>query len=71
MTFDTLQAADRLEEPGFDRKQSRALADSLKAASEAGRGELATKADLERAMNRMLIAQIVVAGALFAALKVF
>ena len=31
--------------------------------------ELATKADLDRAVNRMLVAQIAIAGLLFAALR--
>jgi len=66
-TFDTLTAARDMEAAGMDRKAAEAVASAIRN----GQGELATKADLERAVNRMLLAQIVVAGALFAALKVF
>ena len=66
-TFDTLAAARDMEAAGMDRKTAEAVATAIRN----GQGDLATKADLERAVNRMLLAQIVVAGALFAALKIF
>ncbi|MYE84597.1 MAG: hypothetical protein F4X36_22695 [Gammaproteobacteria bacterium] len=65
--FDTLAAARDMEAAGMDRKTAEAVAMAIRN----GQGDLATKADLERAVNRMPLAQIVVAGALFAALKVF
>ena len=70
-TFDTLQAADRLEASGFDRKQSKALADSLKAASESRPGELASKSDLAELEARMtwrLVAALGIQGGLIVAL---
>jgi hypothetical protein len=71
MTFDTLQAADRLEASGFNRKQSKALADSLKAASESGRGESASKADLAQLEVRLtwrIVAALGIQGGLIVAL---
>lgn len=46
-TFDTLTAATALETAGFTPDQARAAAAQLQAAAEVGRGELATKTDLE------------------------
>ena len=43
----------------------------MKAASESKHLELATAADLERAVNRRLLAQITIAAALLAAIKLF
>lgn len=71
MAFDTLQAADRLEASGFNRKQSKALADSLKAASESGRSELAGKADLAQLDVRLkwrIVAALAIHGGLIVAL---
>lgn len=45
-TFDTLTAATALETAGFTPDQAKAAAAQLHAAAEAGRGELATKTDL-------------------------
>ena len=45
-TFDTLTAARELEAAGMDRKQAEAVAGIVRA----GHGELATKADLYRAL---------------------
>ena len=39
--------------------------------NESGRKDLATKADLATAINKMLLGQLAVAGLLFAALKLF
>ena len=71
MAFDTLQAADRLEASGFNRKQPKALADSLKAASESGRGGLAGKADLAQLDVRLkwrIVAALAIHGGLIVAL---
>ena len=60
---------------GADRDQlaTKADLDQLRTATRADLDQLrtATKADLANAVNRMLIAQIAVAGLLFAALKLF
>ena len=44
---------------------------AIVAAAETSRNDLATKADLAAAVNKMLLGQIAVAGLLFAALKLF
>ena len=44
---------------------------TIVAANGAGRKDLATKADLAAAINKMLLGQLVFAGLLFAALKLF
>ena len=44
---------------------------AIVAANGAGRKDLATKADLAAAINKMLLGQFAVAGLLFAALKLF
>ena len=76
--FDTLEATRALEAAGMERRQAEATAEQLRAAAGADRDELATKAEIarletkiENAVNRMMIAQLVVAGLLFAALKLF
>ena len=59
------------EASGFNRKQSKALADSLKAASEAGRGESASKADLAQLEVRLtwhIVAALGIQGGLIVAL---
>ena len=45
-TFDTLSAARALEAAGIERKQAEAIAEGMRRAVSADRGELATKADL-------------------------
>ena len=77
-TFDALEAARALESAGMERRQAEATAEQLRAAAGADRDELATKAEIarletkiENAVNRMMIAQLVVAGLLFAALERF
>ena len=45
-TFDTLSAARDLEAAGIERKQAEAIAEGMRRAAGADRGELATKADL-------------------------
>lgn len=76
--FDTLEATRALEAAGMERRQAEATAGQLRAAAGADRDELATKAEIarletkiENAANRMMIAQLVVAGLLFAALERF
>ena len=73
-------SADAFEAAGMDRAQAEAVAEQLRAAAGAGRDDLATKADLAHfatredvanAVDRMLIAQLAIAGLLFAALKLF
>ena len=67
--FDTLAAARDLEKAGMDRAQAEAVAGAIRA----GQGDLASKSDLRAEINaaviKMLIAQIAIAGVLFAALK--
>ena len=44
--FDTLSAAKRLREAGFNEDQAEAIAEGMRKAATADRSELATKADL-------------------------
>ena len=44
--FDTPTAARRMEEAGMKREQAEAVAEAVRSASDSGREELATKADL-------------------------
>ena len=78
MTIDTLAAAQALERAGMENGQAEAVAVVVRDATE----DLATKADLNalesrleaklaNAVNRMLLGNMVVAGLLFAALKLF
>ena len=76
--FDTLEATRALEAAGMERRQAEATAGQLRAAAGADRDELATKAEIarverkiENAVNRMMIAQLAIAGLLFAALERF
>lgn len=52
--IDTLEFADRFEQAGFDHEKARALAASFAVAHDAGREEVATKADLFLMENRLL-----------------
>ena len=67
--FDTLRAARDLENAGMDRDQAEAVASAIRN----GQGELASKSDLRAEINpatvKLMLAQIAVAGVLFAALK--
>ena len=45
-TFDTLTAARELEAAGIERRQAEAIAEGMRRAADADRGDLATKADL-------------------------
>lgn len=84
--FDTLTAARHLEDAGIETKQAEAIVITMAKAfddSVATKADLAAvKADLQQvkvelktefatAANRMLLAQLVIAGLLFAALKLF
>ena len=76
--FDTLSAARSLEDAGIAAKQAEAIVRAINSSGEA----TATKADLETAtaqlrgeisaaVNKMLLAQLAIAGLLFAALRLF
>ena len=69
-SFDTLAAARNLENAGMDRAQAEAVAGAIRD----GQGELASRSDLRAEINaaviKMMLAQVAVAGALFAALKI-
>ena len=69
--FDSLEAARELEAAGVERSHAEAMVKAIVAANGAGRKDLATKADLAAAINKMLLGQIAAAGLLFAALKLF
>ena len=77
-TFDTYAAAKRIRGAGFDEDQAEAAVTMVRDAIGSDRDQLATKADiaeirtaLANAVNRMLLAQIAIAGLLFAAIKLF
>ena len=73
--FDALEAAHELKLAGLDENQAEAIAKVCRSAAGADLGQLATKSDLRtefsQAVNRMLLAQVAVAGLLFAALKLW
>ena len=85
VVFDTLEAVRGLEVAGIGHGQAEAMVRTMIAVSDAGRKDLATKADIAElkvgfakleakfasAMNKMLLGQIAIAGLLFAALKFF
>ena len=77
--FDTLKASRTLKAAGIDEAQADAIVTTM---AEAFDDAVATKSDLavlkaellaafSNGINRMLIAQLAVAGLLFAALKLF
>lgn len=82
VAFDTLEAVRGLEVTGVEHEQAEAIVRTMIAVSDAGRKDLATKADLARlelsfarleakfasSMNKMLLSQIAVAGVLLAAM---
>ena len=81
-TFDALGAARALESAGMERRQAEATTEQLRFAAAAGRGRLATKAAVDQVraemkaaiangVDRMLFAQLAIAGSLFAALKLY
>ena len=47
--FDTLSAAQHMEDAGMDRKHAEAVASAIRS----GQGELATKADLQAETSRL------------------
>ena len=69
--LDTHAAMIALRGTGLDEAQAEAIIDTGRGANTADREDLATKADLANAVNRMLLAQVAIAGALFAALELF
>ena len=48
MAFDTLATVRALKEAGIEERQAEAIASGMKAASEAGYGELAARSDIEK-----------------------
>ena len=81
-SFDALAVAHELKEAGLAEKQAEAIAKACRAAAGADLDQMVTKADLNaavakmgtelsQAVNRMLLAQVAVAGVLFAALKLW
>ena len=52
-TFDTLSTARELEAAGVERRQAEAIAEGMRRAVSADRGELATKADLAALETRL------------------
>ena len=66
--FDTLSAAKRLREAGFNEDQAEAIAEGMRKAATADQSELATKADLAAVRIEMRVYGIIVlaiAGKLF------
>ena len=82
VAFDTLEAVRGLEVVGVEHEQAEAIVRTMIAVSDAGREDLATKADIAElkvefaalkaefasAINKMLLSQIAVAGVLLAAM---
>ena len=68
-TFDTLDAARKMEAAGMDTRQAEAVATAIRA----GQGELVSKVDLEATVaqleRRLMLYGLALAGALFAAIK--
>ena len=81
--FDALTAARQLEDAGIETRQAEAIVTTMARAfddSVATKAELKAdiqqvkaelKTELATAVNRMLLAQLAIAGLLFAALKLF
>ena len=59
-TFDTLKAARELEAAGIERRQAEAITETAREAAAADRTQLATKAELYRAL--LLQAGIIIAA---------
>lgn len=56
--FDTLRAAKRLKELGFDERQAEGVADMLREAREVDLSQLATKSDLANLATRVELAEL-------------
>ena len=74
--FDTLSAARQLEAAGIETKHAEAIVTVIRQSGEATvtKTDLEAlrsdfKADLSSAVNRMLLAQVAIAGLLFTAIK--
>lgn len=67
--FDTLEAVGRLQAAGVGRAQAEAIAATVRAAAESGRGDLATRADLARLGLRLACWMLVVGGVVVAAVN--
>ena len=65
-TFDTLTAARELEAAGIERRQAEAIAEGMRRAAGADRGDLVTRGEFYRALwiqaAALIGAQIVIAG---------
>lgn len=81
-TFDALEVAHDLKVAGLDERQAEAIAKACRSAAGADLDQLATKSDLRMGIadlrteisqvsNRLLVAQVAVAGLLFAAIKLW
>lgn len=64
-TLDTHEAVQKLTGAGMQEAHAEAIVAAISRAD----SELATKTDLERSVDRMLIAQVAIAGLLFAVLR--
>ena len=74
--FDTLSAARQLEAAGIETKHAEAIVTAIRQSGESAvtKTDLEAlrsdfKADLSSAVNRMLLAQVAIAGLLFTAIK--
>ena len=66
--FDSIRAAKRLRDAGFDADQAQAIVEGMHQAATADRSELATKADLAAVRTEMRIYGVLIfaiAGKLF------
>ena len=77
-TFDTLSAARSLEAAGIEAKQAEAIVQAIRSSGESAvtKADLAATAaelrgEINAAVNKMLLAQVAIAGLLFAAIKIF
>ena len=77
-TFDTLSAARSLEAAGIEAKQAEAIVQAIRSSGESAvtKTDLAATAaelrgEINAAVNKMLLAQVAIAGLLFAAIKLF
>ena len=80
--FDSLSAARRLREAGLEQGPAEAIAETLREATAANLGNLATKTDLSAlevrlkaemstTANRVIVITLIALGALLAASKLF
>ncbi len=65
--FDTLTAAEALQDAGIDPKHARAIVATARDAAGAGRSELATKTDLAALESRLIWRMVGIVAVLLAA----